>query len=71
MARDTKYGDVDIKGVPENEPIFILRAQDVFAIHLLKVYRGLRESTGDVLGMRRVNYTIDLFKDWKFKKVPD
>jgi len=71
MARDLKYGDVDIKGVPENEPIFILRAQDAFAIHVLKVYRGLRESSGDTDGERSVNHSIDAFKSWMFKKVPD
>lgn len=72
MAVDSKYGVVNLDGqIPSNEPIFILRAQDIFAIHLLKVYRGLRESTGDLTGVNSLNGTIDLFKKWIFKKVPD
>jgi len=71
MAIDTKYGQVNVKGVPDNEPIFILRGQDIFAIHLLKFYRSLRESSGDVAGERSVGFTIDAFKSWMFKKVPD
>lgn len=29
MAIDSKYGKVSIKGVPADEPVFILRAQDI------------------------------------------
>jgi len=71
MAYDTKYGDVKVEGIPKNEPIFILRAQDVFSVHMLKVYRGLRESSGDLKGVRALNVTIEEFKNWNFKKVPD
>lgn len=70
MAYDSKYGLLEIKGIPEKEPIFILRAQDVFAIHMLKVYRGLRESSGDIPGMQSVQATIDAFKNWTYKKIP-
>lgn len=28
MAIDSKYGSIDIPGIPENEPVFILRGQD-------------------------------------------
>ena len=71
MAYDSKYGLLDIKGIPEKEPIFILRAQDAFAIHVLKVYRGLRESSGDIPGMQSVQATIDAFGNWVYKKLPD
>lgn len=71
MARDTKYGNILIVGVPEEEPIFILRAQDVFAIRMLKEYKELRESSGDVDGEKSVQASIDAFKNWNFRKVPD
>ena len=71
MARDTKYGDVQVMGIGDEEPIFILRAQDVFAIHVLKVYRGLRESSGDIPGVQSVQASIDAFGNWVYKKVPD
>jgi hypothetical protein len=28
MAQDEKYGQVDIPGVPDDEPVFILRGRD-------------------------------------------
>ena len=41
MAKDTKYNIVDVEGIPEDEPIFVLRAQDAFAVATLKFYQGL------------------------------
>ena len=71
MAYDNKYGEIEVPGVPDNEPIFILRAQDILAIHMLQVYKGLRESTGDLNAVRALEGTIEGFKNWKFKKIPD
>ena len=71
MAYDNKYGKLEVKGIPEREPIFILRAQDAFAVHILKTYRGLRESAGDRGGVESLNVTIDVFLAWQTKKLPD
>ena len=71
MAKDTKYNDVDVEGIPEDEPIFVLRAQDVFAIATIKFYQELRESSGDLGGANDLDHTISMFKSWKPKKIPD
>ena len=71
MARDTKYKDVNVMGIPEDEPIFVLRAQDVFAVVVLKFYQGLRDSSGDAGGVNDLDYTISEFIHWHTKKIPD
>lgn len=42
VATDNKYGQIDVPGIPEDEPIFILRAQDVLAIATISRYKNLR-----------------------------
>ena len=71
MAKDRKYSDVDVEGIPEDEPIFVLRAQDVFAVATIKFYQGLRDSSGDLGGANDLYHTIAMFKSWKPKKIPD
>jgi hypothetical protein len=39
MAVDRKYGKVSIKGIPADEPVFILRAQDALAIQTIARYQ--------------------------------
>lgn len=41
MAQDLKYGDVDIPGVPDDEPVFILRARDVLSEATISDYQAL------------------------------
>lgn len=38
MARSIKYGKLDIPGIEEDEPVFILRARDRLAIPLIVQY---------------------------------
>lgn len=38
MALDSKYGQVTVPGIPDDEPIFILRAQDATAISTIEDY---------------------------------
>lgn len=38
MAFDKKYGSVDIDGIPDDEPIFIIRAQDKSAPQVVTQY---------------------------------
>lgn len=40
MAKDKKYGQVDLPGVPDDEPVFILRAQDKLAVGIIARYRN-------------------------------
>ena len=71
MAEDTKYGTVDIEKIPQWEPIFVLRAQDVFAVATIKFYQDLRYSAGDLGGVNDLDHTIELFRSWRSKKIPD
>lgn len=38
MARDAKYGDIDVPGIPDDEPIFIIRAKDRSAPQAIMQY---------------------------------
>ena len=71
MAKDRKYGIVDVKGIAEDEPIFVLRGQDAFAVATLKFYRGLRDSSGDFGAVNSLDFTISEFRSWQPKKIPD
>lgn len=71
MAIENKYGDVDIKGIPEDEPIFIFRAQDVFAALILRLYQTMRRSAGDHHGADDIGLAIRRFESWGTKKIPD
>jgi hypothetical protein len=46
MPHDTKYGPVTIPGVPDDEPIFILRAQDAASVGTLQHYAQLCSEWG-------------------------
>lgn len=38
MAIDAKYGDIDIEGIPDDEPVFVIRAQDAVAVQTINQY---------------------------------
>lgn len=38
MAQDSKYGFIDVPGIPDDEPIFIIRAQDKSAPQVINQY---------------------------------
>lgn len=71
MAIDTKYDIVEVGGIPPDEPIFVLRAQDAFAVATIKFYQTLRDSAGDNAGVLDLDHTISRFKAWEIKKIPD
>lgn len=72
MAVDKKYGIVNLEGrVPTDEPVFVLRAQDAFALYLLRTYADLRASSGDNDGFHDMQSVIADFEDWPVKKLPD
>ena len=41
MALSGKYGKVNVAKIPEEEPVFILRAQDKLALPIIEMYRVL------------------------------
>lgn len=71
MAIEQKYGNINVPGIPENEPIFIFRAQDCFVGAVLDFYAKLRASTGDSVGARKVITLRDHFQEYPKKKIPD
>ena len=46
MARDAKYGDVDIPGIPDDEPVFILRGQDKCTPQVVRQYAESAQRSG-------------------------
>ncbi len=71
MANENKYGQINIQGIPDNEPIFVFRAQDALAGIVLKFYQELRRSAGDREGAESINLAIKRFEVWETKKLPD
>ena len=71
MAISGKYGKVHIPKIGEEEPVFILRAQDQLAIYTIEMYRLLTVSHGaSVSGS--LDDEITTFKHWQGrKKMPD
>jgi flavorubredoxin len=71
MAFSNKYGRINIPGIGEDEPVFILRAQDKLAIWTIEMYRILCESHGAKVS-ETLGGIIEAFKNWSGpKKLPD
>lgn len=71
MAREAKYGNLTIPGIPDDEPVFIFRAQDQLAPVALEAYKAAREGVGDIAGADGVSQAIHDFSQWPMKKMPD
>ena len=71
MAASSKYGKIKISKIGEDEPIFILRAQDKLAATAIDMYRSLGVSHGVHLGEGLSN-EAERFRSWSgSKKLPD
>jgi hypothetical protein len=71
MAVSGKYGKINIPNIGEDEPVFILRAQDRLAGSAIMMYQALAESHGASVA-DGVQKEINLFREWKGqKKLPD
>jgi hypothetical protein len=71
MAVSTKYGKVNIPRIGDDEPVFILRAQDKLAGASIGMYRELAASHGSKLA-DSLNKEIESFQKWQgVKKLPD
>lgn len=46
MAKDAKYGQIDIPGVPDDEPVFILRGQDKCTSQTIRQYADCAQRVG-------------------------
>lgn len=73
MAKERKYGKVTTERgkIPEDEPVFLFRAQDEYASAVLRFYASLRQTGGDGDGAHRVLACAREFDGWGTKKKPD
>jgi len=71
MAVSGKYGKVDIPNVGDDEPVFILRAQDKLAEAAIVMYQALAASHGAEVA-NGVETELEVFRRWGGKKkLPD
>jgi hypothetical protein len=71
MAVSGKYGNVFISKIGEEEPIFILRAQDQLAARAIEMYRDLAAKNGLPLA-ESLQKEIEVFRSWGGpKRMPD
>jgi hypothetical protein len=67
---DSKYGNLNITGIPSAEPVFVLRAQDAHALYLLREYQALVSSHNPEME-EKMDLVLRRFKAWEPKKLPD
>ena len=71
MAVSGKYGKLQIPKVGEEEPVFILRAQDRLAQAAIEMYGALAASHGCKVA-ESVHKEVDRFRAWGgSRKLPD
>lgn len=71
MAISAKYGKIDIPKVGEDEPVFILRAQDRLAQGMVEIYRVIA-SFHDSPMAEELDKEIERFRNWSgLRKMPD
>jgi hypothetical protein len=71
MAISGKYGKIDIPKIGEDEPVFILRAQDRVAQGMIEIYKVITSQHGSHLE-DGLDKEVERFRAWKgHKKMPD
>ncbi len=71
MALAGKYGKLDIPKIAADEPVFILRAQDILAAPVIRMYQLLAESHGRPMA-GELDKAIEAFRKWSGqRKMPD
>lgn len=71
MALSGKYGKLDIPHIDPEEPVFILRAQDILAKYAMHMYLALAESH-NAEAAEGVATEIEHFRSWEgARKLPD
>lgn len=60
------------KGIPKEEPVFLLRAQDILFVPMLTIYAILAEAQGcDARLVQTIRAHIELAKLWPTRKRAD
>ena len=73
MGLEGKYGKVHTEkgNIPEKEPLFILRAQDLLAPDAVRMYAALRRARGDEEGATACESQANRMCAWPKRKYPD
>lgn len=77
MPKDKRYGIVLASStetahmIPQDEPVFILRAQDKLAPVFIRAYAELRGVLGEEGARKRILEVADEFERWPKRKMPD
>lgn len=75
MAIDKKYGKVKIEGIPADEPVFILRAQDKLAFPIISRYANMADIAGCkpefISAVRQVTIEFGEWAETNKTKKPD
>lgn len=82
MAIDSKYGKISIPGIPDNEPVFVLRAKDslaargveAYAVIVRKVARTGKYKERTAAGLAfadKIERAAEALKGWSDSKLPD
>jgi hypothetical protein len=71
MAISGKYGKIDIPKIGDDEPVFILRAQDRLAQGIVEIYRVIAAMHDSPL-TDKLDQEIERFRKWGGgRKMPD
>jgi hypothetical protein len=66
MAIDLKYGHIPVAGVGDDEPVFVVRAQDVLSPRLLRIYRELCAVAGSPpRHLDGIGESVTAFESWQ------
>ena len=74
MAIDKKCGEIttEKKKIPPNEPVFLIRGQDILSGPIVRDYAILYlATTNDKPGFNRIIDVANQMDMWHFKKLPD
>ena len=75
MGYDLKYGKVTLenKQIPDDEPVFVLRAQDKLAVVALVAYLEAAhvQSNMNAGALDSLFQTLSNFRNWPNRKLPD
>lgn len=77
MAIDFKYGEIEISGIPDDEPVFVIRAKDQASVDSIRDYFVNAYRVGATEDFAKAGDSVVLaFEDWQESnrdrvKVPD
>lgn len=70
---DPKYGRITTtnKEIPEDEPVFLLRGQDLFAPTAVDLYAAMREQNNEPEVAAEIHAFAERMRQWQPQKFPD